>query len=152
LGIEAWKNNRLAEARQQFEELHKLKPEAPDIANNLAMCLAMDQPPELERALDLATAAVRREPDNPTFRDTRGQILAKLGRWQEVATELEYAVLWLEGNRRTHATLADAYEHLGLPNAATEHRKLSRSEPADLPAQTNKPLEAPPSAIIRTNP
>lgn len=80
--------------------------------------------PDLPRALGLIDSALKRYPGQLAFHDTRGHVYAKLGRWQKALTDLQ---LGLPVNRQrgsTHEHLAMAYDHLGLPRMAAEHRQL----------------------------
>ncbi len=61
-------------------------------------------------------------PDHPYFRDTRGQILVKLGRYQDAIPDLEVALQAPELAKDVHRALALAYEGLGLKDLAEAHR------------------------------
>ena len=65
---------------------------APLVANNLAWVLAFSPPVDLPRALELANAAVNKVPNEPRFRGTRGQILARMEKWKEALPDLEEAL------------------------------------------------------------
>jgi len=66
-------------------------------------------------------------PQNANFRETRGEVLVKLGRWQEAVLDLEYALPTLGSRRNTHAALAEAYHGLGSQELAAQHEKLAKS-------------------------
>jgi tetratricopeptide (TPR) repeat protein len=124
------------EALLHLEQAYRLDSQTPEIINNLAWVLAASEPPQWERAEKLANAAVTAMPNHPEFRETRGQILARLGRWKEAAADLELALQRLprrEENstlERLHRTLADAYEHMGDQELAAAHRRfLERKSP-----------------------
>ncbi len=121
VGIEALKRGDAAAARKHLERAHELNPSSPIIANNLAWVLANGPNPDLANALKYADAALGRLPDEPNLRDTRGQILAKLGRWQEAIRDLEFALIRVPPNRDTHVALAQAYRALNLPTLADLH-------------------------------
>ena len=68
-------------------------------------------------------------PDTPGFRETRGQILVRMGRWQQAVTDLEFALPSQVSKRGTHKALAEAYRGLNLRDLAAEHERRA-SEPA----------------------
>ncbi len=105
----------------------KAAPQMPYVANNMAMLLASDTPPDLERALATIQSVLPNAPGNPEFRDTRGKILLKLGRYQEAITDLEFALPWLQAPESTHKALAQAYQPLGLAQLAQEHLRLAEA-------------------------
>jgi tetratricopeptide (TPR) repeat protein len=89
---------------------------------------ATAEPANLNRALELIVFVVKQRPTNPRFRETRGQILLKMGRWKESIADLEYALpAPVPANKGPiHASLARAYQELGLPELAEQHRKLAQ--------------------------
>jgi tetratricopeptide (TPR) repeat protein len=135
LGLDAWQHGRAPEAQVHWERAFDLTPQVPAIANNLAWLLAEAKPPDLPRALELANRALERAPNNPGFRDTRGRILARLGRWKEALPDLEAAVAAAPADPALHGVLADVYRHLGVAGMAEEHERL---------AQTKSPEKAKP--------
>lgn len=133
LGVNAWERGRPEQARLYWEEALRSDPGMAVIANNLAWALAVDPHPDLPRALRLIDPVVARWPNEPRFRGTRGQVLARLGRWKDALPDLEAALRVGSRSAGLHRTLAEAYEHLGDPEMAAEHRRLAGSE-ADAPA------------------
>jgi len=125
LGIDAWQRKRLDEARHHFSLAYDMAPQMPYVANNMAMILALGDSADPERALAIIQSVVDKYPKDPHFRDTRGKILLKLGRWQEAVKELEYALPVLPVKNPTHASLAEAYRHLGMTELAAEHERLA---------------------------
>jgi len=99
------------------------QPKTMELLNNLAWAIAHADPPDLDRALNLANAAHQAAPDHPEVLETRGQILAKLGRWQEAITDLEKALPAMPRRARVHDALDLAYENLGVKELADEHRR-----------------------------
>jgi tetratricopeptide (TPR) repeat protein len=130
LGLDAWQRGREDEARLHWERAIELAPQVPSVANNLAWLLAQAKEPDLPRALELANRAVEHAPTNASFRDTRGRILARMGRWKEALPDLEAAVAAAPRDRDLHRTLADVYRHLGSPGMADEHERLARDDAA----------------------
>jgi Flp pilus assembly protein TadD len=125
LGLDDWNHGKKQTARVHLEQAHRLSPESAWVANNLAWMLLKSDPPDLERALALADAAVKQAPDDSRFRDTRGQILLKQEKWQDALAELELALRGREDNPGVHEALAVAYEKLGMPDIAARHRRLA---------------------------
>jgi predicted Zn-dependent protease len=109
-------------------------PEMPAVANNLAWALAHAEQPDLVRAEQLADAAIRAEPRNAEFRETRGIILAKLGKTKQAITDLESALSVFPKRQRIHQELAQLYQQLGDAELAAYHQALAAAEqqqPAD---------------------
>lgn len=142
LGNDAWQRGQMAEARTQMDLAFKAAPQMPYIANNMATLLTLSTPPELDRALAIIQSVVTNSPANPEFRDTRGQILLRLGRYQEAITDLEFALPSLKPAAGTHKALAEAYQALGLSQLAREHLRLAgtpdaSAAPGSPPANSN---------------
>jgi hypothetical protein len=120
-----------AEAERLHLELaFRLDPKTGLIANNLAWVVSQAPHPDLPRALDLVNPAVEWEPDNPTYRDTRGHIYLAMGRWLDALTDLEVVLRRAPNTAGLHTALAQAYDKLGQAADAAEHRRLA-SEPHD---------------------
>jgi tetratricopeptide (TPR) repeat protein len=132
LGVDAWQRGKTDEARLHWERAHQLAPQVGVIANNLALVLAEGQAPDLPRALELVNLALEHSPNQAIFRDTRGTILVRMGRWKEALPDLEAALPQQANKAELHRTLADVYEHLGVPEMAAEHKRLAEAKPAEL--------------------
>jgi tetratricopeptide (TPR) repeat protein len=117
-GIEAQKRGDIVWARRLLGEAHQADPASPIVAKNLAWLLIREPSPEPERALEIINVALKNRIEDPILRDMRGQILVRLGRWQEATHDLEYAVPLLPPNRETHRALARAYRGLNLNSLA----------------------------------
>ncbi|TWT48092.1 Anaphase-promoting complex, cyclosome, subunit 3 [Rubripirellula amarantea] len=89
---------------------NEVELERPEILNNLASYLANAEPPELERALAHADRLIELAPQNLMYRETRGQVLAKLGRVEEAITELEAARTVMANYEPLLETLASLYD------------------------------------------
>jgi predicted Zn-dependent protease len=131
LGLDAWEHGRPAEACLHWQEACRLDPSSLVVANNLACALAAGPDPDLTRALAAINPVVALRPDEPRFRETRGQILAKLGRWREALIDLKAALTVYPDSPDLHWALAQTYAHLDAPAMAAEHRKR-----ADTPRAT----------------
>ena len=124
LGSEFTRRNQYREAAVLLELALQLRPQAAEIKNNLAWAL-LRLNRDLERALQLATEAVNQRPGNAHLRDTRGQILVRLGRYRAALADLEHALALLGRNPRLHRALATAYENLGMPELSDKHKRLA---------------------------
>ncbi len=116
-------------AIHHLELAWELDPSMTVAANNLAWHLARQDPPDLEAALSLVDALAERWPDVGHFRDTRGQIYAKMGRWKEALVDLEAALPELVDYRPLHVTIAQVYSELGMEELAAKHRETAESLP-----------------------
>lgn len=123
LGLSAWKSGDAGEAAWHFERAYDLDPSLAGVANNLAWALTHQEKPELDRALDIMTSVLARFGDVPAYRDTRGEIYLKLGRWEDALHDLEFALPDSRDDPRIHLSLAVAYENLGRPEIAERHRQ-----------------------------
>jgi tetratricopeptide (TPR) repeat protein len=126
LGTTAAAAGNLDEARLHLEQAHALNPDLPDLLNNLAWVLARLDPPQLQRALGMIDRALERSPEHPELRETRGQILARMGRSQDALVDLEFALRALRGRPRLHTTLAEIYQQLGDQDMARLHRERAQ--------------------------
>ncbi|MGE3819940.1 MAG: tetratricopeptide repeat protein, partial [Isosphaeraceae bacterium] len=153
LGNDEWTRGRLAEARAEWQKALDSKRPMPLAANNLAWSLAYLEPLDLNRALDLIEKAAALMPNNPQIRGTHGQVLTKLGRWEEAAPKLEEVIRLGLGSPAIHRALADAYDHLNKPVLATEHRRTAEELAAAAPPSTlPAPGVTPPANTPGTTP
>jgi tetratricopeptide (TPR) repeat protein len=127
LGNDAWQRGQKELARKHFTLSFESAPQMPEVANNMAMILAVGDQPDLPRALSIIQSVLEKFPEQPNFRETRGQIHAKMGRWEEAVIDLEYALPKLVSTRATHETLAEAYKALGSQPLAAEHLRLAKA-------------------------
>ena len=125
LGTSAASEARWDEARLHLEQAHRLNPRLPALLNNLAWALAHCDPPELERALAVASSAVELAPTNPHVRETRGQIFTRLAKWEEARADLELALPQVRSHQRLHETLAEVYRQLGDQEMSEKHAVLA---------------------------
>jgi tetratricopeptide (TPR) repeat protein len=93
--------------------------------NNLA-CVMLQQPDQpLQKALAAAEKALEFDPDNFRYRETRGQILLKLGQTKAAVADLEFALNAMPGTPAIHRSLSVAYSALGDHTLAAFHRQYS---------------------------
>jgi tetratricopeptide (TPR) repeat protein len=125
LGTAAAGDGNWNSARQHLEQAYHLNPQSQVVLNNLAWVLANATPPQLDRALQLADAAIQVDPQHPEIRETRGMILARLKRWTDSLVDLELALDAMPERPRLHRTLAEVYSAIGDESLATLHQQLS---------------------------
>jgi tetratricopeptide (TPR) repeat protein len=129
LGVDAWQHSQPAEARKHLALAYETAAQLPYAANNMAMILTVGDKPDLPRALAIIESVVEKFPNNPSFRETRGEILVRSGRPQEAIADLEFALPLLASKRATHTALAQAYRGLGLRELAANHERLANGSP-----------------------
>lgn len=95
-----------------------------DVAwNNWAWVMLNQPEPDLEEAQKAVNRALELKPDDYLYRETRGQLMLKLGQWQRAIDDLEYAANGLPDYRELHESLAAAYEAIGNAELAEVHRQ-----------------------------
>ncbi|MCA9200205.1 MAG: hypothetical protein KDA87_21850 [Planctomycetales bacterium] len=136
---------RIHEANQQWDESANWYQRAIEFDsnhlvawNNLAN-LANLRPnvtrDELAAALSQVNSVVDVSPENAFFRDTRGQLLVRLGEYSLAVTDLEFAINGIadpQVRRSTHRALSTAYSHLGDFELAKHHSMVSKSSLASV--------------------
>lgn len=125
LGTDAAQRGKLDLAITYLQPAHQLQRDSVIIANNLAWALAFAESPNLEKALEVADAAIERHPGNLNLRDTRGRILAAMKNWRQAQIDLEAAAGAMQGKVAYHQELAKVYEQLGRTDEAAEQRTLA---------------------------
>jgi tetratricopeptide (TPR) repeat protein len=128
LGMDAWERGKQDEALVHLEQGYQLAPQMGVVGNNLAWVLANAQPPDLPRALALSNSVLERWPEDPMFRDTRGQIHVKMGHWKEALTDLQVALRGRPNDVALHRALAETYRRLEMPEMAAEHQRRAESK------------------------
>jgi tetratricopeptide (TPR) repeat protein len=125
LGQDARMRGDLATARRHLETAHELAPQLTQIKNELALVLSAGNREDLEQGLELIQPVVDQFQNSPEFRDTRGRILARLGRNKEAAVDLEFAAEKLANPAETRLALAKVYDALGKTQLAEQQRRLA---------------------------
>ena len=137
VGMDAWRAGRQAAARQHMEAAFRANPHDIRASNNLAWILAHDDPPELERALQLSSEALSQAPGQPNVLDTRGRILFKLERWPEALRDFESLAPSRPQDKQLHELLAVCYARLGMSELAGFQRRLAaNADGGKTPPQT----------------
>jgi tetratricopeptide (TPR) repeat protein len=133
-------SNNLTAAEPHLEIALRQAPNNPTILNNLALVLARTKPNELERALQLATAACQLAPTSADFRDTLGEVRARNGD-KVGAIECYEAAIGLNGDLiSARQNLAKLYAELGMSEMAAVQqneieKRLQERNAADVPSQ-----------------
>ena len=133
LGAMASQGGERDKAYEHFRLAYEIAPDMPDIANNMALTLTLQPKPDLERALGIAESVIKRQPNNPSFRETRGQILVKLGKYHEAIQDLALALPLVGDKSGTHRALAECYRHLQMNDLAEEHDRAAGGVTAKAP-------------------
>jgi predicted Zn-dependent protease len=123
LGAAAAVENDVPRARLLLRRVVDEDPKHAVAWNNYAWALSREPETDLPKALEAANQALELVPDEFRFRETRGQILLALERWQEAVDDLEFALNGMPDMVAIHASLATAYEHLGQTELAAIHRQ-----------------------------
>lgn len=95
-----------------------MNPRDANAHNNLGYTYQMMKLPS--RALPHYKRAVELEPNNPTFRYNYALVLAELGQWQEVATNLELVMRQTPTEVGGWLKLGEAYTRLRQPEKAIQ--------------------------------
>lgn len=109
---------RVQDAQEHWELALKGDPNSVVGLNNLALSLAQMQPPNLERAMELAARAHAIAPQNPSVLDTFGEILLIADRPKEAVNKLELAIRYDNERIGTRKKLVTAYQAAGLNDMA----------------------------------
>jgi tetratricopeptide (TPR) repeat protein len=128
-------------ARPIYRKIVEQNPDDMASTNNLAGVLYKFPPYEYEEALKLIDKVVAKMPDNLGILETKGQILARMGRLDESKVILEKCLPLLPNEWNLHNTLAQIYEIEGQKSRAQAHR--------DRLASLRKPSNAPLVESIR---
>jgi predicted Zn-dependent protease len=94
--------------------------------NNYAWALYQCPEADLEAALAAVAKALEMAPDNPSFRETRGQILVAQASWKSAVVDLEFALNAMPDSTTIHKSLAVAYQALGDEQLAAIHREYAK--------------------------
>lgn len=138
LGTDAWSEGRDEIARKHLASAFDLNPKMPSAVNNMARALAGSGAADLNRALKLSESAVAEDPENHDFRETRGQVLYELGRFDDALKDLTFAVGKRPDDRQLHVTLSAVYDKLGRPDMAARHREQADRFQATVPEEAHE--------------
>lgn len=132
LGTAKWLDGKASEAIWHTQRALELDGNLTDVVNNFAWLIAHNDPPDLNRALQLIDTALTKRPADYRYRDTRGTILMKLERWDNALNEFESILPQVPPGERPviHEKLAEIYKALGRDEIARQHRDQATSKPA----------------------
>jgi len=124
LGAIRWLDGDHVEALWHTERAFAMDADLTEVANNLAWLLGDAAHSDLDRALGLINSAIRRQPGDPRYRDTRGMILMKMSAWEDALTDFEFVLPFARGDnrKRVHEHLETIYSRLGKTSLAELHR------------------------------
>lgn len=91
-----------------------LNPKATAVMNNLAYVLARQAEPRLKEALSLINQALKFNPKNPRFLDTRGNIYLAMKEYELAFHDLELAEVQIKNSRKLYENLLFLTETLGF--------------------------------------
>ncbi|MFN3821012.1 MAG: tetratricopeptide repeat protein [bacterium] len=93
-------------AMRYYEQSLAIEPDNPVLLNNYAYMLA-ESVQDLNRALDMIEKALKAQPENASFWDTRAWVLYRLGRYEEALEDIKRAL------KNKSEENGEIYEHLG---------------------------------------
>lgn len=108
------------ESDSLYEEGLRREPTKPVILNNYAYSLA-DRGLQLDRALEMATQALKADPENASYLDTMGWIEFRLGNYSEAERYIRKAVERGEASAVVYEHLGDVYSKLQDNQRAIEY-------------------------------
>lgn len=123
IGTEAAIEREWADGKKFLEIAVGRDDATPPAWNNYALVSAELPDADLEAALEAVNKALESMPEEARFRETRGQILLKQGRYDAAVEDLSYALNQLPDVPEIHTGLAEAYAALGEEELAELHRE-----------------------------
>ncbi|TWT78305.1 hypothetical protein Pla123a_10960 [Posidoniimonas polymericola] len=114
----------ITQARKAFWQVTESGDAPAVVWNNLAWTLLQEPLPQPTEALKAVNKALAKHPQDPHFRETRGQALLRLKQWRDAIADLEFALNAMPDSRDAHSGLATAYEAIGDLQLADVHRRL----------------------------
>jgi tetratricopeptide (TPR) repeat protein len=125
IGMAAWQRGDQDAAESYMKRAYTLAPNLPDVANNMAMMLALGNQPDLDRALKIVQTLLDKYPEQPHYRDSRGQIYVLLGRYEDGVRDLQFALPRLANPEGTQRTLGRAYRLLAARNGNQKYLDMA---------------------------
>lgn len=124
------------DAKNIYARILEKSPDDVVSLNNLAELLYKTPPFAFDKALSLCERALKSQPSNVSILETKGQILARLGRYEESKSILKDCLYYFPDEWNLHNTLAQVYEKTGDAASAEGHRnvlsKLPRPNGAEI--------------------
>ena len=124
-----WQHEEFEEAATHLELAYKLQPNFTVVLNNLAWVLAHQDPPDLERALELASQAVKQSPNEGLYHDTLGTIYLKQEKYEDAAAELQLALPSVDNPIAVSKKLVTVYNKLNMPEQVEVQEDMLKRQP-----------------------
>ena len=105
--------------------------------NNYSYSLA-ERGIQLERALAMATEAVRQEPENASYLDTIGWVYYRLGKYDEAEKYIARAIATGHASSAVHEHMGDIYFKMGEKEKAEKFWRQALEMNSDNPVLRNK--------------
>jgi tetratricopeptide (TPR) repeat protein len=128
LGTQAAERGDYPTAAKHLRAACRQDPQDAQSLNNLAWVLLQMGDGHYDEGLSLAVKAVSIKPQEAMYRETRGQLLMRLGRYRQAVEDLEYALNGLGESSEIHQLLALAYDQLGEAERAQAHRQSANAD------------------------
>lgn len=125
LGSRRWQLNLVDDAVFHMRRAYSLDENLAFAANNLAYYELLKEDGDIDSGLALINELLEKFPDAHAFRETRGQLLTRLERWEEALDDLEYALPEYPNEKRLHTSIALCYDAVGQSQLASKHRELA---------------------------
>lgn len=110
-------------ATLHLELAAKSLPSAPAVLNNLAVTIATQESPDLDRAMQLVDAALKQVPDQPYFHETKAQIQLRQKDYAGAIVSFEKSLPAEALRAQVHEGLEKAYAALGQTELAEMHQQ-----------------------------
>lgn len=120
-------NARWDDSRIFYHKLLEQDPNDVSALNNLSGMMYKFPPRDLNESLRLVDRALELAPKNLVILETRGQVLARLGRFSEARDVLVRTLPALPKEWNLHNTLAQIYDREGDTRNAQAHRDILKS-------------------------
>jgi tetratricopeptide (TPR) repeat protein len=122
-GTSAMLQNDTETATLHLELAAKSLPSAPAVLNNLAVAIATQEEPDLDRALNLVNTAIKQVPEQPYFHETKAQILLRQKDYAGAVVSFEKSLPAEALRSQVHEGLSKAYAALGQTEMAEKHQE-----------------------------
>jgi Tetratricopeptide repeat/Mitochondrial biogenesis AIM24 len=125
-GKEELRLGRYEEARREFEDARRFRPQEPEVLANLGFTLF--HLGHYEDAETITRDVLSSFPSSVPLLFNLGLILFKAGRFREAREPLEKVIQIAPAHRKAHLTLALVFQKLGLRDLAAEHFRAAGAE------------------------
>jgi tetratricopeptide (TPR) repeat protein len=145
LGSRKWQSGEMDAALFHMRRSYQLDDRLGLAANNLAYHEMSREGGNLDGALELINQVLEKFPEDTGFRETRGQILTKMGKWEAALNDLEVALPDYPNERALHEALVNCYRGLGQTDLADLHvQRLLELTEQELAQGTGEDLDLQP--------